>query len=533
MGRLFAERLAAGHICIGHRPGFGQLAARVDRTRQQVGSRCAARLTRQTHVQNCFDLIKPRHFHGTAAEQHHNRMWVGSSNRLNQTDMSLGHRHILAVEALGLVNVGQTRADNGNFRLFCGVGGLAQRFLGHFALGVAACSKRHIGQRITKACQLCRVDVARACALITHRAGHFANQHNIFCLQRQDTILIFKQYRAVFGDFLRQCVVGGPVKGTAFGAARALQRQCNDPRGAGIHIGFGQRTAPHGLGHAVLHVGAAARHTQIAPGMHGGHAAAQCAPVGYDHAVKAPVPAQHLGQQPGIIAGMYIVDTRIAAHDGFRLRIFYDGFKRGQVQLAQGALINLAVAVEALVLLIVGGKVLKARARAALLCALHPRRAHCARDKRVLGEILEITPTQWIALDVDAGAEHDVHAVGKPLLADGPALGFQQFGIPRRAARHGGGKAGRRLGLVHAQHVGAVFLAAHAVGTVAHSDSRDAVLRHCLAVPEIRTVAKADFFFQCHLRQNVLYFFIHYDCSLSAWFIAASTCSNSGLMLSP
>ena len=239
--------------------------------------------------------------------------------------------------------------------------------------------------------------------------------------------------------------MGVPVKGTAFGAVLPFQRQGDHPRSAGIHIGFGQRTAPHGLGYAVLHVGAAARHTQIAPGMHGGHAAAQCAPVGYDHAVKAPVPAQHLGQQPGIIAGMYIVDARIAAHDGFGLCGLDDRFKRGQVQLAHRAFVNLAVAVETLVLLIVGGKVLKARARAALLCALHPRRAHCARDKRVLGEILEITPTQWIALDVDAGAEHDVHAVGKSLLADGFALVLQQRGIPRCTARHGGGKAGRRL----------------------------------------------------------------------------------------
>ena len=160
MGGFLAEGIAAGYVCVGQRPCLCQLAAGIDFACKQVGSRCAARLTGQTHVQNRFDLIKPRHFHGTAAEQHHNRMRVGGGNRLDQTDMSLGHRHILAVKALGLVNIGQARADNSNFRLFCGVGGLAQRFLGHFALGVAACSKRHIGQRIAKACQLCRVDVA-------------------------------------------------------------------------------------------------------------------------------------------------------------------------------------------------------------------------------------------------------------------------------------------------------------------------------------------------------------------------------------
>ena len=239
--------------------------------------------------------------------------------------------------------------------------------------------------------------------------------------------------------------MGVPVKGTAFGAVLPFQRQGDHPRSAGVHIGFSQCAAAHSFGHAVLHVGAAARHTQIAPGVHGGHAVAQRAPVGHDHAVKAPVPAQHLGQQPGIIAGMYIVDTRIAAHDGFGMRGLDDRFKRGQVQLAQGALVHLTVAVEALVLLIVGGKVLETCARAALLRTLHPRRAHCARDKRVLGEILEIASAQRVALDVDAGAKHDVHTVGKSLLADGFALGLQQLGIPRCTARHGGGKAGRRL----------------------------------------------------------------------------------------
>ena len=239
--------------------------------------------------------------------------------------------------------------------------------------------------------------------------------------------------------------MGVLVKGTTFGAVLPFQRQGDHPRSAGIHIGFGQHTAPHGLGHAVLHVGAAARHTQIAPGMHGGHAAAQCAPVGYDHAVKAPVPAQNLGQQPGIIAGMYIVDARIAAHDGFGLCGLDDRFKRGQVQLAHRAFVNLAVAVEALVLLIVGGKVLETCACTALLRTLHPCRAHGARNVGVLGEILEIAPAQRVALDVDAGAKHDVNTVGKSLLADGFALGLQQLGIPRCTARHGGGKAGRRL----------------------------------------------------------------------------------------
>ena len=152
---------------------------------------------------------------------------------------------------------------------------------------------------------------------------------------------------------------------------------------------------------------------------------------------------------------------------------------------------------------------LEAGACAGALRTLHPCRAHRARNAGIFGEILKVAPAQRVALDVDAGSQHHIHTVGKSFLTDGLSLGFQQRGVPCCAARNGGGKAGGRLGLVDTQHIGAVFLAAHAVGAVAHGDGRDAVLLHCLAVPEISAVAKADFLLQRHFRQNILYFFIH------------------------
>ena len=250
--------------------------------------------------------------------------------------------------------------------------------------------------------------------------------------------------------------------------------------------------------------------------MHGLDAVTQRAPVGHDQPGKAPILAQNIGQQPVVVAGVDVVDARVAAHNGFGLGSLDYGFKRGQVQLAQGALIHLAVAVEPLVLLIVRGKMLEAGACAGALRALHPCRAHRARNAGILGKILKVAPTQRVALDVDAGSQHHVHAVGKSFLTDGLSLGFQQLGVPSCAARHSCREAGGRLGLVDTQHIGAVFLAAHAVGTVAHRNGGDAVLRHRLAVPEIRTVAKADFILQRHFRQNILYFFIHRAYSLSA-----------------
>ena len=430
--------------------------------------------------------------------------------------MSLRHGHGFTIKALGLVDVRQTHADHGDFCLFCGFSGFAQTFLGHSALDIAAGGKRHAGHSVAEGCQAGRVDVAGPCALVAHGACHLADQGDVARVQRQDATLVFQKHSAVFCDFLRQCVVGVLVKGVSLGAVFSLEGKGDHPCGAGVYVTFGQGAVPDGGGDPVLHISAAARHTQVAPGVHGLDAVTQRAPVGHDQTGKTPIRAQDIGQQPMVVAGVDIVDARVAAHNGFGLGSLDYGLKRGQVQLAQGALIHLAVAVEPLVLLIVGGKMLEAGACAGALRALHPCRAHRARNAGILGEILKVAPAQRVALDVDAGSQHHIHTVGKSFLTDGLSLGFQQFGVPCCAARHGGGEAGGRLGLVDAQHIGAVFLAAHAVGAIAHRNGGDAVLRHRLAVPEIRTVAKADFILQRHFRQNVRYFFIHRAYSLSA-----------------
>ena len=403
MGDLLAEGVAAGYVIVAQRPGFGQLAAGVCLAGQQVGGCRAARLPGQTHVQNRLDFVQPRRFHGTAAEQHHDGVGVGGGHGFNQAVVPIGHGHRLAVKALGLINIGQTCADHGNFGLAGGFGGFAQGFLRHAALFITARHKGRIGQSVAQGGQLCGVDMARPRALIPHGARYLANQYDVLFRQRQDIVLIFQQHRAVFGDFLRQFVVCVLVKGVSLGASFTLQRQRNHTRRTGVHVAFGQAAVLNGGGDPVLHIIAAARHTQIAPGVHGFDAVAEGAPVGDDQAFKAPVTAQYLGQQPGIVTGVDVVDARIAAHDGLGLCVFDNSLKRGQIQLPHRALVHLAVAVEPLVLLVVGGKVLQACARAAALRALHPCRAHSAGNAGVLGKILKVASAKRVALNVDAG----------------------------------------------------------------------------------------------------------------------------------
>ena len=107
------------------------------------------------------------------------------------------------------------------------------------------------------------------------------------------------------------------------------------------------------------------------------------------------------------------------------------------------------------------------------LNSLDKARCHTARKDRVLGEVLEVSPAQGRALDVEARAEQDVDAEASGLRTQSLAHLTRQVGIP--GSRNSGRRreAGRLLGLRDAQVVGVAKLAAHAVGAVAHDKGGD------------------------------------------------------------
>ena len=89
---------------------------------------------------------------------------------------------------------------------------------------------------------------------------------------------------------------------------------------------------------------------------------------------------------------MHTVDARIAAHDCLRLSRLNDCLKRRQIKLPQGTFVHLTVAVEALVLLIVSGKMLQACPHPGTLRTLHPGLAHSSCHEGVLGKVFKVTP---------------------------------------------------------------------------------------------------------------------------------------------
>ena len=109
---------------------------------------------------------------------------------------------------------------------------------------------------------------------------------------------------------------------------------------------------------------------------------------------KPPFAVKNLGEQPAVVAGVDTVDFVAKAHYRVRIALLYSGLERDKVDLPQGPLVHLTVAVLALVLLVVGGKVLQAGGRARPLRVSDEGSGQLAGQIRVLRQILKIPSAQ-------------------------------------------------------------------------------------------------------------------------------------------
>src|SRR5215217_2220268 len=80
------------------------------------------------------------------------------------------------------------------------------------------------------------------------------------------------------------------------------------------------------------------------------------------------------------------------------------------------------------------------------LQAGHHRVGQSAGKQRVLAVVLNVASTQWAPLDIDAGTEHHVDALGKGFASERLADLADECGIPSRSQcdrgwEAGGGKA--------------------------------------------------------------------------------------------
>ena len=114
------------------------------------------------------------------------------------------------------------------------------------------------------------------------------------------------------------------------------------------------------------------------------------APVCCDHALEAPLVAEHLGEQFVAHRSVAAVDEIVGGHNCPRVGIFDAYLEAAQIYLPERALGNSGIAFKAVRLPVVAGKVLYRCGDFLRLDAAHVGGAALSGEEGILGEILEV-----------------------------------------------------------------------------------------------------------------------------------------------
>lgn len=193
-------------------------------------------------------------------------------------------------------------------------------------------------------------------------------------------------------------------------------------------------------------LGLAVAHLDIVPGENLVGVAAVDAPVCRDHALEAPLIAEHLGEQFMAHRSVAAVDEIVGGHNCPRVGLFDTYLEAAQINLPERALGNSGIAFKAVRLPVVAGKVLYRCGDFLRLDAAHIGGAALSGEEGILGEILEVASAQGIAVDVHRGREPHAEIVFSQLRAARRADFFNEIRVPcarekRCAGPCGGGHA--------------------------------------------------------------------------------------------
>ena len=170
--------------------------------------------------------------------------------------------------------------------------------------------------------------------------------------------------------------------------------------------------------------------------------------------------------------------------------------KGREVDLPQSALIHHGVHGHAAQFLAVDGEVLGAGVDALALDAPDVARRHLAGEVGVLGKIFKVAAAEGAALDVEAGPQLDVDALGGGFFPQGLAHVLAEIGVP--AVCHGGGRgeAGGGQRGVQAQMVPRPGLPPDAVGAVRTDQGGHPRAGQVPGLPLALAAEQGTFFFQ-------------------------------------
>ena len=287
-------------IAVSIGPGLGQLAAGADRAGQHIHQSARTGLTAQAAVDQRLAVFEPRSLQRGACAEQDDHVGVDGSDRSQQIQLVLRQLHVHPVEALALLDLVQTHAEQDDIGVLRQRDGfLLQGFVGLAlavkALGIADIGQTALGQAVQEGIHLDGVDGTGTSTLIAGRLGKVTEDGDLLAfLQRQQRALVPEQNDALGSGAAGQRMMRGGVKGTGclFDGSLGVEHQFQQLVQPGVHVVFRDLAALHGLHQLADGIVAGEWHLQRGAVLHAQCVVVGTAPVGDDRAVEAPVPAQ-------------------------------------------------------------------------------------------------------------------------------------------------------------------------------------------------------------------------------------------------
>ena len=243
--------------------------------------------------------------------------------------------------------------------------------------------------------------MAAAAALEAHLLRQSADNHHVRILGNREYPVVFQQNRAFTGKLLGNFV--GIRRILLFSVVRrVLFHQLFDYSGGLGDVGFRDFSCLERCFQLPGVDSVAVRHFQVHARLHGLCQIRAGAPVGNDHPVKTPFLPENFREQVTVFTGVVPVQAVVGRHHRGGTRRFHHVFKGAEVNLPQGAFVDLAVGRLPVGLLVVGREMLEGNRHVLPLGGADIGRAQPPGQEGVFAEILKISAAQRGALHVDA-----------------------------------------------------------------------------------------------------------------------------------
>ena len=455
-------------------PGERQFARGVSIAHEHAGERVARLAADEPSLHDGGNLVAPGHRHGITRDIDKHDILVGACQCLDQSILTVGQVHRLAVVALGILVVALVQAaeDDDVVGLF----GLSHGF-GDEGVGTAA-----VGQRLTSGhAVVVAGGVAHIAAGIVHldagacQTGLEAveRQNLVLCLERtaaaadghhldgiladdkhtlglvqvdgQHVALVLQQHDAVLGNLERRVIVclaaqeaTGAVAGHRGAEVEAQHAAHLLVEFAGGEFAFLDEFLV-GQGQVVSIVGVACTPCQavgptaelhVQAVLDGLLGVVGSSPVADDHTVILPVAFQYLVECVLVVAAVLVLVQIVGTHDAPGVALLNGGLECGQVDLAQGAVTDDDIDLMTVLLIVVQAEVFDTRCRAGALQPLDVGGHHARCQQRVLTHVLEVAAVQRCAVDVHTGSQDHVLAAVARFLTQAAAVQARQVGVP-------------------------------------------------------------------------------------------------------